>query len=297
MYIYANGCSMTYGSELHDDPVTRMCTNSSYRWERSWPGALGLLLKAPGIYNDGIPSGSNDRIVRTAVEFVTRRWLAAGLPASQLLVVIGWSHPGRREFFVEDAFRQVVPHHAYDIPALDRLTLAYRNAAWHETESRWRFAIQSITLAGFLRDRGVRYLFFDAIVQNELPAELNDDATASALLGPRNFVRFGDSAPSMATMLHSDTRYWTGQHPSEEGHAACAARLAEWLDQDALPGGPSPEELRAAGLPRLGGTGAVRRHDVKESDQRTGMRPLASLTAPLRRRVAEALHRDPFLYP
>ncbi len=296
MYVYANGCSFTYGSELHDDPQTRICTNNSYRWEHSWPGALTRLLgvSGAGAYNDATPSGSNDRITRTTVQFVLRNWQAADLPAEQLLVVIGWSHPARREFFVDGAFRQVVPHHGYDIRALDRLARVYRQVAWDDTESRWRFATQALTLASFLRDLGIRFVFFDAIEPNRLPDELADDPAVPGLLGGDSWIRGSDDL-SMARVLRADPSNWTGQHPSETGHAAWAALLAQRLGTD-LPAGPPASTLKAAGLPQLGGTRAVQRHDVKEGNL-TGMRPLIQHAAPLRRRIASAVQRDPFLYP
>jgi Family of unknown function (DUF6071) len=303
MYLYANGCSMTYGSELHDDPVTKMCTNSSYRWERSWPGELGRLLGAAGVCNEAVPSSSNDRVARTTVEFVTRRWLAAGLPASQLLVVIGWSHPARREFFVDGAFRQVVPHHGYDLPGLDRLTRVYRRVACDDTEAQSRFATQSLTLAGFLANLGVRFTFFDAVVPNELPAALSGEPVTRDLLGPGRYLRPAGPDSSMAGVLRGDQRNWTGQHPSEAGHAVWADLLAEHLgtgQTGTLPDGPDRDALEAAGLPRLGGTGPLRRHDVKEADRtgmRPGLRPVARCLVPLRRRAATAVRRDPFLYP
>ncbi|MGW7574936.1 DUF6071 family protein [Streptomyces sp. NPDC054765] len=128
---------MTYGSELADDPATGVCRDHEYRWRYSWPGQLHALLDADGTYNDALPSGSNDRIVRTSIDFVAR-WLKEGLPPRALLVAVGWTHPARREFHVTGEYRQVVPHHAYDIRALDRLVSAYRKTAVCADEAEQR---------------------------------------------------------------------------------------------------------------------------------------------------------------
>src|SRR5580658_8310376 len=114
LYLYSNGCSMTYGSELHDDAISRICSNDTYRWRYAWPNRLGEMIGATGVYNDGVPSGSNDRILRTTVEFVST-WLGKGLPPSALIVIIGWSQPRRREFYVDGDFRQILPSHGYRI--------------------------------------------------------------------------------------------------------------------------------------------------------------------------------------
>ncbi|GAA1972801.1 DUF6071 family protein [Kitasatospora viridis] len=289
MYLYANGCSMTYGSELRDDPVTKTCSDNSYRWKHSWPGSLAQLTDAQGAFNDAWPSGSNDRVVRTTVQFVLEHWLGRGLPADGLLVVIGWSHPARREFFVDGAFRQVVPHHGYDIPRLDALVRQYRATAWHEEESRWRFAVQALTLRSFLRDHGIRYLFFDALCTNTPPDGLEHGGQLAD-----HYLGFGRPGAAMAELLDGDPANWSGRHPSEAGHARWAQRIHDALGP--LDGARAePAALAAAGLPELGGNATVARHDVKDGD-RTGMRTPGALRA-AGMRVRHALRKDPFLYP
>lgn len=101
--LYANGCSMTYGYELIDDPQTHDCLDDAYRKAHAWPGRLAVRVGAAKVVNDSIPGGSNDRILRTTIQWLTD-FLAAGGDAARrsLLVVIGWSDPIRRRVETDD---------------------------------------------------------------------------------------------------------------------------------------------------------------------------------------------------
>jgi hypothetical protein len=288
MYLYANGCSMTYGSELHDE--AGVCTNHEYRWRYSWPGRLRTLIGATGVYNDGYPSGSNDRIVRTTVEFVAR-WSRLGLPADHLLVVIGWSHPARREFYVDGGYRQVVPHHHYDIRTLNRLVAAYRRAADNADDAARRYAVHTTTLCSFLAQQGIRYLFFDGLTTAALPEHLRDSCVAAALVDER-FIRPGETERTMVDFVRARADTWQIQHPNETGHQVWAERIAEEIDPRLLPD-TDPDLLADAGLPLLGGSKAHRRHDRKGAE-RFGRFIRARR---IKRRINQTGRTDLFVYP
>jgi hypothetical protein len=260
MYLYANGCSLTYGSALHDDPVTQVCTNDSYRLRHAWPHRLASLLGADGSWNDGMPSGSNDRIVRTTLEFAAR-WLNAGLAANALIMIIGWSHPARREFYVDGAFRQMVPTHSYSLRPLNRLVKAYRKTAVSDVEAQSRFAAQVIGLSSFLDAQGIDYRFFHAIQATEIPAELKFVAAPGRLANGK----FIEPDRTMLNYLADAAEYLRDRHPSEAGHFSWARRMAHHL--------PSlgshtlnVELLESAGLPVVGGYVAPPRLDRKRGD-------------------------------
>jgi Family of unknown function (DUF6071) len=265
MYMYVNGCSMTYGSELQDDPNTKVCLNHSYRWHYSWPGRLRRMLSAAGVYNDAVPSGSNDRIVRTTIRFVGR-WLDMGMPPRGLAVVVGWSHPGRREFFVDHEFRQVVPSHSYDIRSLNRLVKVYRKAAADEREQSWRFLTQVTALSSFLHHQNISFLFFNSLVAPMMPADTLTPVTADALT--ENWLGGGQEPElTMVEYLKKSPDCWHVQHPNESGHLTWAARLHEEMATYRL------EKVDAAALAENGlgiveGTRVLTRHDRKKSDSR-----------------------------
>jgi uncharacterized protein DUF6071 len=286
MYIYANGCSMTYGSELHDDAITKVCDNDEYRWYYAWPSRLGERLDAAGVYNDGVPSGSNDRIVRTTVGFAAR-WLGSGLPASCLMVIIGWSHAARREFYVNGEFRQVLPTHDYRLRGLNRINAAYRRYGVAEEEQQWRFAVQVISLSAFLGKHGIRHFFFHAVNRTPVPAALASTGADS----PLTDARFIDPDSSMIDYLGREADTIRGQHPSEAGHLAWAARLARAVDIEEVPR-ISIADITRAGFPVLGGSSVTTRLDRKKTDS-TRIRQWRA-TRRSNRAVGTA---DRFIYP
>lgn len=290
MYLYANGCSMTYGSELHDDPVTGVCTDHQYRWRYSWPGQLRGLLEADGVYNDAVPSGSNDRIVRTTVDFLAR-WTRLGLPTEALLVVVGWSHPARREFFVAGDYRQVVPHHYYDIRALDRLVARYRAVATADEEAAERYATQVATLRGYLVQQGVSYLFFNGIAPVTLPEHLRGGCVEEAFTDGR-FLDNGGAHPTMVEYLRDRPNTRNVQHPNETGHRMWAERIAKEVDSAAFKA-IDPGQLTTAELPVVGGTRVARRHDRKGAERVTKL----VRTHRIRLKIRRGDGSDPFIYP
>ncbi|MFH9657071.1 DUF6071 family protein [Streptomyces sp. NPDC017248] len=290
MYVYANGCSMTYGSELADDPATGVCQDHEYRWRYSWPGRLHALLDADGTYNDAMPSGSNDRVLRTTVDFVAR-WLKEGLPRGALLVAVGWTHPARREFHVAGDYRQVVPHHAYDIRALDRLVTAYRRTAVCQDEAEQRYATQVASLHAFLEQHGITHVFFDAIVTPGLPRHLRGTCVQETLTGPV-FLRHDPAGPTMAEFLRRRPHTLNVQHPNETGHRLWATELAGRIDPTGLES-VGHERLTAAGFPVLGGVRALRRHDRKGAE-RIGRFVRSRRT---RSRLRRSDRSDPYIYP
>jgi hypothetical protein len=290
VYIYTNGCSMTYGSELHDDPVTQVCTDHEYRWRYSWPGRLRGLLDADGVYNDAVPSGSNDRIVRTTIDFVAR-WSRLGLPVESLLMVVGWTHPARREFFVTGDYRQVVPHHSYDIRALNRLVARYRSVATSAEEAAERYVTQVAALRGFLDQQGISFLFFNGVAEIGLPEHLTNSCVEEAFTDGR-FLDHDAAEPTMAEFLRGRPGTSIIAHPNETGHQLWAERIAREIDPARFKN-LGPDQLAAAQLPALGGTQVARRHDRKGAERLTKL----VRTRLIRMRIRRGDSSDSFIYP
>ncbi|MEV0280824.1 DUF6071 family protein [Streptomyces sp. NPDC050610] len=286
---------MTYGSELADHPATRVCQDHEYRWRYSWPGRLHAALDADGSYNDAMPSGSNDRVVRTSIDFVAR-WLKAGLPPRALLVVVGWTHPARREFHVAGDYRQIVPHHAYDIRALDRLVTAYRKTADCPDEAEQRYATQVASLHAFLEQHGIAHVFFNGITAPALPRHLLGTCVQETLTGAP-FMPHDPAEPTMADFLRGRPNTVNVQHPNETGHRLWAAALADHIGsaafEDAGFESVGHARLTVAGLPVLGGARALRRHDRKGAE-RIGRFVRSQRT---RSRTRRSDRTDPYIYP
>ncbi len=306
MILYATGCSMTYGSDLVDDPATGCCTDDGQRWRQAWPGWLARALGADRVVNDAVPSGSNDRVVRTTVAWCARM-LGLGVSPSELFVVIGWTSSLRREFYVGGAYRQLVPHHRYALPELDRLATAYRETAWSEYESISRLVTQVVTLQSFLEFRGIPHLFFGALsgVGEDLLHADPSVVQAAELIDRERYFGFGPPAVTLVGRLRVEVPHWNGQHPPAEGHRLWAAHLFDFIAGRKLvplhrPGAtPRPP----GGEPAYEGTKQVVVFDRKAGFPR---RPTGPLRRPesdpprsgwLAARLGVARRRDPFLYP
>jgi len=229
--LFANGCSMTYGSELADD-INQVCVDDAFRQANAWPGRLQKALGHAAAINWAVPSGSNDRIVRTTIQWVLGEHLQKGNSPDELLVVVGWSGPMRREFYVDRQWRQVVPYHDHENPSLQRLVEVYREVAWADFESSIRFLTEVLSLQSFLQVYAVPYLFFDAIspIQETLCFAGDDGLPYANAIDRKRYFGFDDINGCMADAVADAVPKWNGKHPSAEGHAWWSERLREYIE-------------------------------------------------------------------
>jgi hypothetical protein len=92
-YLCAIGCSHMAGSEISGPGVTeRVKVNVLNAW-------AGLLAKEHNLnyINRAMPGGSNEYIMRTTIDFVSK-WLHQGRDPAELFMVIGWTTNERVEF-------------------------------------------------------------------------------------------------------------------------------------------------------------------------------------------------------
>ena len=92
-WLYVSGCSHLAGSEVVEQGNTAR-TNEAVGLV--WPGLLAKEYELNYI-TQCMPGASNDYIVRSTMQFVSK-WIAQGRDPSELLVVIGWSTNERMEF-------------------------------------------------------------------------------------------------------------------------------------------------------------------------------------------------------
>lgn len=92
MILLTNGCSFTYGGSLGLDQPEQ----TEQRLKSVWPYHLGKLLNADEVVQLAMGCGSNQRIVRTTLE-----WMVAQSPERlrDTVAVIQWTEPSRYEYY------------------------------------------------------------------------------------------------------------------------------------------------------------------------------------------------------
>lgn len=240
MILYANGCSMTYGAELREDPATHMCLDDAYREKHSWPGVLGELLGADRVVNDAISGGSNDRILRTTMQSVSR--LLREHPADEILVAVAWSSPNRREFCSNrilheghgDPWIQMLHNWTNTaFPSHAELHRIYFRHFWNDLEDAARFVTQVVSLQSYLACSGVRYVFCKAMeVPHPVAIKEAGCTDLARQVDPDRFLGWGDQHLQMHCYCKHTLGVKLGprQHPLEEGHVAWAREIKAFVE-------------------------------------------------------------------
>lgn len=192
MILYANGCSLTWGDDLTDilnvqpgfknnkDWQTQIKQiessrpgnqeiyksfeatlggDENYRIQNSWSGILSNLIGCE-IQNDAVPGGSNQRIIRTSLD-----WIAANKD-KDLFVVIGWTGLNRIELWNEksNVHKQHLINFDLNYSKADKKFYEqYWRESYNDYEKIDNFIHQLIMFQGFLQANNIPYLFFDAL--------------------------------------------------------------------------------------------------------------------------------------
>ena len=188
--IYTNGDSWTAGDivdpELFGDNFAKVNDpeNRQYRLPRVWPHKLGKLLNSK-VINNSHAGGSNDRIVRSTINDIIGL-LNNQNKAKDLFVIIGWSSPERKDFYYkwdknaeggewECLYPAELKHWKSESDELNDFFKLYVLNHWYEEEFITRHALNTITLHNFLKNLGIKHLFFNAFYE-EKEQVLNEDA-------------------------------------------------------------------------------------------------------------------------
>lgn len=151
--LYVNGDSFTYGTGVDS--------------QDTWPSLLAQRL-GMDLVNDAVPGGSNDRIVRTSLDFMTRH--------RPDLVVIAWSSFLRTEW----PSRQLEPQHLHEMDFDQRPIIQvqpnyikYRSQDQDRIDDYYkvlnidwaidRYLNQVLLLQSYLNYSKIRYVFVNAL--------------------------------------------------------------------------------------------------------------------------------------
>ena len=174
--ILINGDSFTYGEEL---------SNRS----NAWPFCLGFI----DVLNLASPGYSNDAIIRTTVEFLEQTDITRA--------IIAWTTPHRIE--VNEQHLTPTSHRKYG-SICDQVFLD-----WREQWAIDKFYTQVALLDGYLKNKGVEYLFVRTF---DVPN-----------------ISIGNWAKGSMVEWMGDCPKGPGGHPLELGHQRIAEKIDDYI--------------------------------------------------------------------
>jgi hypothetical protein len=192
--LLANGDSWTFGSEIMAPefcvPAGTKGTgmagrykegyndwaeyNDYYRLPRIWPSYLANKLNIPEVVNIARPARSNDTIYDTTVSWILENYISKGKSTDDLLVVIGWSSPERKNIIIGDSgidndsvtwltlWPQMTETKFYSSPVIRQIFKFYVTHQSIEQEYLKRFVEQNYHLQNFCKLHNIEYYFFNA---------------------------------------------------------------------------------------------------------------------------------------
>jgi len=263
MFLYANGCSFTWGDELanvikpknfnkelrdrwgkitytrppqHDEywaGSTVMSNNEEHRLKYSWPGQLAELFNCKGFENDAFPGGSNERILRTTTD-----WILYNKDLHpDLLVVIGWTYHSRVEIWNEKykCYKCYNPQ----TQGMDKDDKTFMDSYWKHTYNDYErisnYLQCVITLQTLLKYYEIDFLFFNAIQDLDGFAEF-DLTIFDHLLKEIDRDRYFLLENGTFNTWDEEKEYPRGPrfHPLKEGHAGWAKVLYDYINENRL---------------------------------------------------------------
>ena len=220
--ILAFGDSWTAGHEI--DPILLGVDgmhimhedNKEYRESRTYPYYISKELNVP-FENLGFTGYSNDGITRTCIEYMESN------KVENSLILIGWSSPERKDFFLKDnswvtmrpdwdntfrhfSFNKMV---SKDLLYFHKLYSIY---FWNDEEITQRFKDTNLLLNAYLSTSNNTVIFFNTFYRNIKLANIIE----------KSFISCIDSND-----LLSDN-----QHPNSNGHKKWADYLLKFINNE-----------------------------------------------------------------
>jgi hypothetical protein len=241
--LIVNGDSNTYGEELVPDEyksklslqyagtpgciLTPCETNSErklfdeYRSKHCWGYKLGELIGANQVINLGWPGGSNDRIVRTTLEYIDSNHQNIKNNPDNYIFIIGWTAPDRTEFYVE----QYKNYKNFHPTSTNEEVEYYFTRLSTDHGSRQRSYQHIVTLQNTFKKLGLKYIFFAAYPSyNIFDFNIFKPSTYSNLIDTSLIIQ-----ETMHGYLGNSYAKGPRYHYFEEGHAVWAKYIEKFL--------------------------------------------------------------------
>ena len=260
MFLYAGGCSMTYGSEMvhpSDHHVDANPHLTNMRIKYAWPGLLADKLKCIGHTNDGVGGQTNETIAYKAHRWITD-YINNGNDPQQLFVMINWTHMGRMNFFDNHSNSVRTIHYGHNPPegyTKDQKTMwKYMDATCKdELVIHWKtFTTLVAMLQAVLDKHNIAYAMAYGVdssfkrvrrfMKNNTHEEKQSVLSATThFINRSRFLGLREINVSMTDTLYTNNlrRELPGSlapngHPWADGHLLWADVLYEWIKNNEL---------------------------------------------------------------
>lgn len=147
--------------------------NNEYRLSKVWPYKLQKISNIQCI-NYGEAGASNDGIVKNVLGTMPK--ILDDYNPDEVLVIVGWTSPERRDFFYKDEnslpiereWETIYPAELeieHPIKNLNEFKKLYTLYFWHKEEYIVRYMLSNLHISNFLKANNINYLFFDAFYE------------------------------------------------------------------------------------------------------------------------------------
>ena len=206
--LYANGCSWTAGADLEDPSNT------------AWPILLSKKMEVD-VFNAGLGGGSNDRILRTTIQF-TKDWMETNNP-TELFVGIMWTSMYRTEVPFEENKNLHYEAIQFGNPWYTGYWKEYKDNWVHkhviDEDQLFQYSKTVISLWLYLKHHNIPFLFMDSF------NSVSYSTALSAYLGVHDDSRIDQSFGEYISK--NKLKLGKTNHPLEDAHAGWATYLYE----------------------------------------------------------------------
>jgi hypothetical protein len=236
-HVYVTGDSFSFGQELggSDVPVEDFYVFTPYMRQTSYTGIISDAWGVDGYTNTSYNGGSNDRIHRMIINDIPR--LLTEYKPEEIFIFISLTHASRREFYQDYAneYSPFLSNHEPPKGNVPNHTLWKIYATYFDSahEHARRYMLQVLSMQAFLKTLGVGYLMtrsmhdgakFDQAFDNLPQCQHN-------LIDRITFPKM-QAFNGFATLKR--VPFGKYQHPLEDGHAAWANHLLEYMKNNNL---------------------------------------------------------------
>lgn len=233
---YAVGDSFVFGQEM-GPPITKDTFHQFdiYKRVHCYSGIMADTLKIPAYKNSGSPAGSNERSYRVLINDITEK-LTIYAP-EEIFVNVGLTSATRREFCLNDAGAYYLHMYTWEPPEKDNKVC---NDLWkvldkdfnHDYGNQMFDMMMILSIQNFLRINKIPYLISSAL---HIPQKLrsNEPQHIPEYLINQIYEKRFFVVPSFNRFADNFKR-GPESHPLEEGHAAWATHLLNYINQNNL---------------------------------------------------------------